>query len=69
MALVRVISNNFFAGADLKKLEVGAQLEVSAGNAESWVKAGLVERIEDRKLEVATPAKAKGKGKQDGDNT
>nr|WP_309546004.1 hypothetical protein [Providencia rettgeri] len=69
MALVKVISSNFFAGADLKKQEVGAQLEVSEETAETWMLAGLVERIEERKLEVATPEKKKGKGKSDGDNT
>lgn len=67
MALVRVISNSFFAGANLSKIEVGAQLEISEETAETWLRAGLVERIEDRKLEVATPDKKKAK--KDADNT
>ncbi|CDG19997.1 conserved protein of unknown function [Xenorhabdus poinarii G6] len=69
MALVKVVSNNFFAGADLKKLEVGAQLDVSEENAAAWIKTGLVEPIGKKELEVATPTKQKSKGKKDGDNT
>ena len=57
MALVKVVSSNLFAGANLQKLEVGAELEVSGDVAERWVKAGLVEVIAggERQLEVATP--------------
>lgn len=57
MALVKVISDNLFSGANLQKLEVGAKVEVSEDTANKWKAAGLVE-IEsggDRMLEVANP--------------
>ncbi len=58
MALVKVISDNLFSGANLQKLEVGAQVSVSGDVAKRWVAAGLVEIIsdDDQVLEVATPA-------------
>ena len=57
MALVKVISDNLFSGANLQKLEVGAKVEVSEETANKWKAAGLVEIVSggDRKLEVATP--------------
>ncbi|HBY9981161.1 hypothetical protein [Klebsiella pneumoniae] len=57
MALVKVISDNLFSGANLQKLEVGAQVSVSGDVAKRWVVAGLVEIIsdDDQALEVATP--------------
>ncbi|ELB7342881.1 hypothetical protein RS557_000058 [Klebsiella michiganensis] len=57
MALVKVISDNLFSGANLQKLEVGAQVSVSGDVAKRWVAAGLVEiiRDDDQALEVATP--------------
>ncbi|ENZ8352794.1 hypothetical protein ACHA5Q_003039 [Klebsiella pneumoniae] len=57
MALVKVISDNLFSGANLQKLEVGAQVSVSGDVANRWVAAGLVEIIsdDDQVLEVATP--------------
>ncbi|HBR4536476.1 TPA: hypothetical protein ACYF1B_000692 [Klebsiella pneumoniae] len=57
MALVKVISDNLFSGANLQKLEVGAQVSVSGDVAKRWVAAGLVEIIsdEDQVLEVDTP--------------
>lgn len=57
MALVKVISDNLFSGANLQKLEVGAQVSVSGDVAKRWVAAGLVEIItdDDQALEVATP--------------
>lgn len=57
MALVKVISDNLFSGANLQKLEVGAQVTVSGDVAKRWVAAGLVEIIsdDDQVLEVATP--------------
>lgn len=57
MALVKVISDNLFSGANLQKLEVGAQVSVSGDVAKRWVAAGLVEiiRDDDQSLEVATP--------------
>ena len=57
MALVKVISDNLFSGANLQKLEVGAKVEVSEETANKWKAAGLVEIVSggDRKLEVAAP--------------
>ncbi|HFF9175971.1 TPA: hypothetical protein ACGE9I_000592 [Klebsiella pneumoniae] len=57
MALVKVISDNLFSGANLQKLEVGAQVSVSGDVAKRWVAAGLIEIItdDDQVLEVATP--------------
>jgi len=55
MALVKVISDNLFSGANLQKVEVGSKVEVADKTAEKWAAAGLVEIIEDRTFEVATP--------------
>lgn len=56
MALVKVIGNNLFTGANLRKLEVGSKVEVDRSTAHRWKKAGLVEIItdEDRVLQIAT---------------
>ncbi|TCQ76465.1 hypothetical protein EC841_101274 [Raoultella ornithinolytica] len=57
MALVKVTGNNLFTGANLRKLEVGAQVSVIGDVAKRWADAGLVEIIsdDDQVLEVATP--------------
>ena len=57
MALVKVIGNNLFTGANLRKLEVGSTVEVERSTAHRWKKVGLVEIItdDDQVLEVATP--------------
>jgi hypothetical protein len=57
MALVKVVRDNLLSGANLQKLEVGAQVSVSGDVAKRWADAGLVEIIsdEDQVLEVATP--------------
>ncbi|HCK0913024.1 TPA: hypothetical protein NY115_000977 [Klebsiella michiganensis] len=57
MALVKVISDNLFSGANLQKLEVGAQVSVSGDVAKRWAAAGLVKIVsdDDQVLEVATP--------------
>ena len=57
MALVKVVRDNLLSGANLQKLEVGAQVSVSGDVAKRWVAAGLVEIIsdDDQVLEVATP--------------
>ena len=57
MALVKVVRDNLLSGANLQKLEVGAQVSVSGDVAKRWAAAGLVEIIsdEDQELEVATP--------------
>lgn len=57
MALVKVVSNNLFSGANLQKLEVGSQVNVDNSTAEKWGQAGLVEVLEKQTFEVATPAK------------
>lgn len=63
MALVKVISDNLYSGANLKKLEVGSSVEVDDATAERWIAAGLAESGEGKKdFEVATPDKQK-KGK------
>ncbi|MBA6162756.1 hypothetical protein [Klebsiella variicola] len=60
MALVKVVRDNLLSGANLQKLEVGAQVSVSGDVAKRWVAAGLVEIIsdDDQVLEVATPGDA-----------
>lgn len=57
MALVKVVRDNLLSGANLQKLEVGAQVSVSGDVAKRWATAGLVEIIsdDDQVLEVATP--------------
>jgi len=57
MALVKVTGNNLFSGANLRKLEVGSEVEVDRGTAHRWMSAGLVEIItdDDRVFEVASP--------------
>ncbi|HGK3966375.1 hypothetical protein [Klebsiella pneumoniae] len=57
MALVKVVRDNLLSGANLQKLEVGAQVSVSGDVAKRWLAAGLVEIIsdDDQTLEVATP--------------
>ncbi|MCZ9506674.1 hypothetical protein K9I53_18805 [Klebsiella quasipneumoniae] len=57
MALVKVVRDNLLSGANLQKLEVGAQVSVSGDVAKRWLAAGLVEIIsyDDQALEVATP--------------
>jgi hypothetical protein len=55
MALVKVISDNLFSGANLQKVEVGSKIDVADKTAEKWVAAGLAEMIENRTFEVATP--------------
>ncbi|WP_312318023.1 hypothetical protein [Atlantibacter hermannii] len=57
MALVKVVRDNLLSGANLQKLEVGAQVSVSGDVARRWAAAGLVEIIndDDQTLKVATP--------------
>lgn len=57
MALVKVVSNNLFSGANLQKLAVGSQVNVDNSTAEKWEQAGLVEVLERQTFEVATPEK------------
>lgn len=57
MALVKVIGNNLFTGANLRKLEVGSKVEVDRGTAHRWENVGLVEILtdDDQVFEVASP--------------
>ena len=57
MALVKVIGNNLFTGANLRKLEVGSTVEVDRSTASRWENAGLVEILteDEQALEAATP--------------
>ncbi|RXO38247.1 hypothetical protein D0525_16380 [Salmonella enterica] len=57
MALVKVIADNLLSGANLRKLEVGSDVEIDNKTAQRWEKAGQVEIIsdDDRVFEVATP--------------
>lgn len=57
MALVKVVRDNLLSGANLQKLEVGAQVSVSGDVAKRWEAAGLVEIVsdDDQVLEVAMP--------------
>ncbi|EMC2599664.1 hypothetical protein [Klebsiella pneumoniae] len=66
MALVKVVRDNLLSGANLQKLEVGAQVSVSGDVAKRWVAAGLVEIIsdDDQVLEVATPGDAAEQAEQ-----
>lgn len=54
MALVKVVSNNFFAGAGFQPVEAGSQLTMSDESAKEWEKAGLVEIIASGDIEVAS---------------
>lgn len=66
MVLVKVVRDNLLSGANLQKLEVGAQVLVSGDVAKRWVAAGLVEIIsdDDQVLEVATPGDAAEQAEQ-----
>ncbi|MCC8378632.1 hypothetical protein Xsto_03312 [Xenorhabdus stockiae] len=74
MARVKVIAGNLFSGASLQNLAVSDMVEVDQATAQRWAQIGLVELLEDRVFEVATPHNPpesdpekppKGKGKKD----
>ncbi|UDN34548.1 hypothetical protein [Proteus sp. NMG38-2] len=56
MALVKVVSNNFFAGAGFLKVEAGSQMTMSDECAKEREKAGLVEILSSGDVEVASPS-------------
>ena len=61
MALVEITAGNVFAGANLRKLEVGAIVEVDDATAERWKKSGKARDTDKKKgeklsFEVATPS-------------
>lgn len=61
MALVKVLSNNLFAGAGFQKLEAGKVYDVDDAVAEKWITSGKAEKATEKKgeklaFEVATPS-------------
>ncbi|NIY47271.1 hypothetical protein [Cedecea colo] len=65
MALVEIVASNLHAGADLRKLEVGAVVDVDEATAERWIKAGKAKETDKKKgekltFEVATPSAKSG---------
>lgn len=51
MALVEITSGNVFAGANLRKLEVGAIVEVDDATAERWKATGKAKDTDKKKGE------------------
>lgn len=51
MALVEITSGNVFAGANLRKLEVGAVVEVDDATAARWKAAGKAKDTDKKKGE------------------
>ncbi|WP_334354048.1 hypothetical protein [Enterobacter hormaechei] len=65
MALVEIITDNLYAGANLRKLEVGAVVEVDDATAARWKASGKAKDTDKKKgeklvLEVATPSAPTG---------
>ncbi|MED5700524.1 MULTISPECIES: hypothetical protein [Enterobacter cloacae complex] len=61
MALVEITAGNVFAGANLRKLEVGAIVEVDDATAKRWLETGKAKETDKKKgeklsFEVATPS-------------
>lgn len=61
MALVEITAGNVFAGANLRKLEVGTVVEVDDATAERWISTGKAKETDKKKgeklsFEVATPS-------------
>lgn len=61
MALVEITAGNVFAGANLRKLEVGAVVEVDDATAARWKASGKAKDTDKKKgdklvFEVATPS-------------
>lgn len=60
MALVEIIADNLYAGANLRNLEVGAVVEVDDATATRWKASGKARDTDKKKgeklvFEVATP--------------
>ncbi len=51
MALVEIITDNLYAGANLRKLEVGAVVEVDEATAERWKATGKAKETDKKKGE------------------
>ncbi|OPB23624.1 hypothetical protein BFW94_12450 [Enterobacter ludwigii] len=65
MALVEITAGNVFAGANLRKLEVGAVVEVDDATAARWKASGKAKDTDKKKgeklvFEVATPSAPSG---------
>ncbi|WP_410674534.1 hypothetical protein [Citrobacter braakii] len=65
MALVEITAGNVFAGANLRKLEVGAVVEVDDATAARWKASGKAKDTDKKKgeklvFEVATPSAPTG---------
>lgn len=65
MALVEITAGNVFAGANLRKLEVGAVVEVDDATAARWKSSGKAKDTDKKKgeklvFEVATPSAPSG---------
>jgi len=65
MALVEITAGNVFAGANLRKLEVGAVVEVDDATADRWKASGKAKDTDKKKgeklvFEVATPSAPSG---------
>lgn len=65
MALVEIITDNLYAGANLRKLEVGAVVEVDDATAARWKASGKAKDTDKKKgeklvFEVATPSAPTG---------
>lgn len=51
MALVEIITDNLYAGANLRKLEVGTVVEVDDATAERWKATGKAKETDKKKGE------------------
>lgn len=51
MALVEITAGNVFAGANLRKLEVGAVVEVDDATAARWTASGMAKDTDKKKGE------------------
>ncbi|QXR24448.1 hypothetical protein EGK69_006140 [Citrobacter freundii] len=65
MALVEITAGNVFAGANLRKLEVGAVVEVDDATAARWKASGKAQDTDKKKgeklvFEVAAPSAPSG---------
>ncbi|MFV8840309.1 hypothetical protein [Enterobacter hormaechei] len=61
MALVEIITDNLYAGANLRKLEVGSVVEVDDATAKRWIDTGKAKETDKKKgekltFEVDTPS-------------
>lgn len=61
MALVEIITDNLYAGANLRKLEVGSVVEVDDATAKRWIDTGKAKETDKKKgekltFEVSTPS-------------